>query len=149
MRLRRPATVTAPVVIRATEAFTPQFAGYRRHVAPLYSLVVATAPLPDAVREDLGLDSRIAFNDMRNLRIYAHPTVDGRLVFGGRGAPYHFRSKVSAEYDVAPRIHSKIIETMPSSSRPSPTSRSPTGGADRWAFPATGSPRSDRTRNRA
>ena len=105
-------TVTAPVVIRATEAFTPQFAGYRRHVAPLYSLVVATAPLPDAVREDPGLDSRIAFNDMRNLRIYAHPTVDGRLVFGGRGAPYHFRSKVSAEYDVAPRIHSKIIETM-------------------------------------
>ncbi|MFD8779983.1 NAD(P)/FAD-dependent oxidoreductase [Streptomyces sp. NPDC059916] len=105
-------TVTAAIVIRATEAFTPQFADYRRHIAPLYSLVVATAPLPDAVRKDLGLDSRIAFNDLRNLRIYAHPTVDGRLVFGGRGAPYHFGSKVSAEYDVDSRVHSKIAETM-------------------------------------
>ncbi|MER6978832.1 NAD(P)/FAD-dependent oxidoreductase [Streptomyces carpinensis] len=105
-------TVTASVVVRATEAFTPQFAAYRRHVAPLYSLVVATAPLPDAVRKELGLDSRTAFNDMRNLRIYAHPTADGRLVFGGRGAPYHFRSKVSPEFDVDTRIHAKIIETM-------------------------------------
>ncbi|MEU5546545.1 FAD-dependent oxidoreductase [Streptomyces sioyaensis] len=105
-------TVTASVVIRATEAFTPQFAAYRRHVAPLYSMVVATAPLPDTVRKDLGFDSRVAFNDMRNLRIYAHPTADGRLVFGGRGAPYHFRSKVSPGYDVDTRIHAKIIKTM-------------------------------------
>lgn len=105
-------TVTAPVVIRATEAFTPQFADYRRHVAPLYSLVVATAPLPEDVRKELGFDSRVAFNDMRNLRVYAHPTADGRLVFGGRGAPYHFRSKVAPEYDVDARIHAKIVKTM-------------------------------------
>lgn len=105
-------TVTAPVVVRATEAFTPQFSACRRQVAPLYSLVVATAPLPAAVRRESGLGSRIAFNDMRNLRIYAHPTTDGRLVFGGRGAPYHYGSKVSPRFDVDPRIHAEIIETM-------------------------------------
>ncbi|NMO00936.1 FAD-dependent oxidoreductase [Gordonia sp. TBRC 11910] len=104
--------VTASTVVRATEAFTPEFAAYRRNVAPLYSLVVATAPLPDDVRESLGLNSRIAFNDMRNLRIYAHPTADGRLVFGGRGAPYHFNSKVDARFDVDDRIHAKIVATM-------------------------------------
>jgi glycine/D-amino acid oxidase-like deaminating enzyme len=105
-------TVTAPVIIRATEAFTPRFGGFRRHVVPLYSLVVATAPLPDAVRKDLRLDSRVAFNDLRNLRIYAHPTADGRLVFGGRGAPYHFGSKVSPRYDVDAGIHARITATL-------------------------------------
>ncbi|MEV7085099.1 FAD-binding oxidoreductase [Streptomyces sp. NPDC093085] len=105
-------TVDAKVVVRATEAFTPQFAAYRRHVAPLYSLVVATEPLPEELRRRLRLDSRMAFNDMRNLRIYAHPTADGRLVFGGRGAPYHFGSKVSSVFDVDAQIHSKIIDTM-------------------------------------
>ncbi|MDM7489741.1 FAD-binding oxidoreductase [Rhodococcus sp. GXMU-t2271] len=105
-------TVTASVVVRATEAFTPEFAAYRRNVAPLYSLVVATAPLPDELRASLHLDSRTAFNDMRNLRIYAHPTSDGRLVFGGRGAPYHFGSKVDSSFDVDPKIHEKIVATM-------------------------------------
>ncbi|CDP86634.1 MULTISPECIES: NAD(P)/FAD-dependent oxidoreductase [Mycolicibacterium] len=111
LRTRR-GVVTAGTVVRATEAFTPQFAGYRRDVAPLYSLVVATAPIPEPLRHSLGLTSRTAFNDMRNLRIYAHPTADGRLVFGGRGAPYHFGSKVEARFDVDDTIHTKIIATM-------------------------------------
>jgi glycine/D-amino acid oxidase-like deaminating enzyme len=111
IRTRR-GTVTASAVVRATEAFTPQFAAYRRNVAPLYSLVVATAPIPKPLREELGLTGRTAFNDMRNLRIYAHPTVDGRLVFGGRGAPYHFGSKVGPRFDVNENIHAKIITTM-------------------------------------
>jgi glycine/D-amino acid oxidase-like deaminating enzyme len=105
-------TVTASAVVRATEAFTPQFAAYRRDVAPLYSLVVATAPIPQDVRESLGLIGRTAFNDMRNLRIYAHLTPDGRLIFGGRGAPYHFGSKVAPRFDVDAKIHTKIIATM-------------------------------------
>jgi glycine/D-amino acid oxidase-like deaminating enzyme len=99
-------------VVRATEAYTPAFAAYRRDVAPLYSLVVATAPMPAALRESLGLTGRTACNDMRNLRIYAHPTTDGRLVFGGRGAPYHFGSKVDPKFDRDSKIHAKIVATM-------------------------------------
>lgn len=105
-------TVTADVVVRATEAFTPQFAEYRRDVAPLYSLVVATAPIPQEIRGRIGLTTRTAFNDMRHLRVYAHTTADGRLVFGGRGAPYHFNSTVRPEFDVDDKIHTKIIATM-------------------------------------
>ncbi|MGF0308963.1 NAD(P)/FAD-dependent oxidoreductase [Rhodococcus sp. IEGM1428] len=105
-------TVTAGVVVRATEAFTPEFPQYRRNVAPLYSLVVATEPLPQDLRTRVGLDTRTAFNDMRNLRIYAQVTSEGRLVFGGRGAPYHFRSAVSPKFDVNTKIHDKIVSTM-------------------------------------
>lgn len=112
-RVRTPGgDVTADFVVRATEAYTPQFAEHRREVAPMYSLVVATEPLPLHVREELGLDKRIAFNDMRNLRIYAQTTSDGRIVFGGRGAPYHFGSKVGEEFDHNDKIHNKIVATM-------------------------------------
>ncbi|MGZ1490366.1 NAD(P)/FAD-dependent oxidoreductase [Brevibacterium sediminis] len=104
--------VSAEVVVRATEAYTPEFPQHRREVAPLYSLVVATEPLPADLRSELGLDGRKAFNDLRNLRIYAQSTADGRIVFGGRGAPYHFMSRVDPRFDTDTRIHNKIVDTM-------------------------------------
>jgi glycine/D-amino acid oxidase-like deaminating enzyme len=104
--------VEAPVVIRATEAFTAGFAESRRHVAPLYSLVVATAPVDKETLASLGLDRRTAFNDLRNLRVYAQPTRDGRILFGGRGAPYHFASRIDPSYDAHPGIHSRLVEAL-------------------------------------
>lgn len=105
-------TVVADVVVRATEGFTPQFKEFRRDLIPLYSLVLATEPLPEELRTRLGLNHRVAFNDMRHLRIYAQMTADGRLVFGGRGAPYHFGSKVSDQFDANRNIHAKIHKTL-------------------------------------
>jgi glycine/D-amino acid oxidase-like deaminating enzyme len=105
-------TVSADVIVRATEGFTPQFREHRRTLVPLYSLVLATEPLPAELRESLGLTHRAAFNDMRHLRIYAQTTSDGRIVFGGRGAPYHFGSKVCSDYDTNAAIHAKIYSTL-------------------------------------
>jgi glycine/D-amino acid oxidase-like deaminating enzyme len=104
--------VRAPIVVRATEGYTPMLPGQRRALVPLYSLVLATEPLSPEARAGLGREHRIAFNDLRNLRIYAQFTADNRLVFGGRGAPYHFRSTVSAAHDTNPRIHALIHKTM-------------------------------------
>ena len=104
--------VNAPVIVRATEGFTPTLPGRRRNLVPLYSLVLATEPLGGTLRAELGLRRRVAFNDLRNLRIYAQLTADGRLVFGGRGAPYHFGSAVSESFSTHSRIHAGIRETM-------------------------------------
>lgn len=104
--------VRAGVTVRATEAYTPTLRGHRRTLVPLYSLVLATERLPRERLVDLGLEHRIAFNDMRNLRIYAQVTADGRLVFGGRGAPYHFGSAVSGSFDQDERIHQRIRDTL-------------------------------------
>ena len=41
-------TVRAEVVVRGTEGYTVQFAGERRAVLPIYSLMIATEPLDDA-----------------------------------------------------------------------------------------------------
>ena len=102
--------LTAPVVLRATEAFTCQQPGQERSVVPLYSLVMATEPLPEALRRSLGLEHRRAFNDLRHLRVYAQMTADGRLVFGGRGAPYRWGSRMTS--DLVDGIHGKIHDTL-------------------------------------
>lgn len=104
--------VTSKYIIRATEGYTSQLPQHRRTLAPLYSLVLATEPLSETTRNDLGLNHRFGFNDLRNLRVYAQMTRDGRLVFGGRGAPYHFGSAVTEDYDVNDGIHEKIHRTM-------------------------------------
>ena len=62
---------------------------------PVYSLVVATEPLDDEQWDRIGLADRPTFSEHRHLVIYGQRTADGRLVFGGRGAPYHFGSSVS------------------------------------------------------
>ncbi|UOO89716.1 FAD-binding oxidoreductase [Vitreoscilla massiliensis] len=101
-------SISASTIVRATESYTCQQAAHQRQVIPLYSSVLATAPIAADVRERLGLHQRFAFNDMRHLRVYAQMTADGRMIFGGRGEPYHFGSKISPQYDLADAIHLKL-----------------------------------------
>jgi glycine/D-amino acid oxidase-like deaminating enzyme len=90
VRTRR-GTVRAGVVIRATEGYTASLAGEARSILPVYSMVVATEPLPAALWERIGLAGREVFGDGRRVIIYGQRTLDGRLVLGGRGG-YFFGS---------------------------------------------------------
>ncbi|MFV2019809.1 NAD(P)/FAD-dependent oxidoreductase [Micromonospora sp. LOL_023] len=105
-------TVRAPVVVRATEGYTASLPGAGRAVAPVYSLMIVTEPLPDEVWQRIGLAQRETFSDFRHLIIYGQRTADGRLAFGGRGAPYHFRSRVRPEFDRDPRVFSSLRRTL-------------------------------------
>ncbi len=105
-------TVTAEVVLRATEGYTPRLAGLGRAVAPVYSLMVATEPLDEATLESVGLADRPTFTDGRHLIIYGQRTADGRLAFGGRGAPYHFRSRIRPSYDAEPRVFAELRRVL-------------------------------------
>jgi glycine/D-amino acid oxidase-like deaminating enzyme len=105
-------TVRAPVVVRATEAYTPELPGARRALAPVYSLMISTPPLPDDFWASAGLAERETFADFRRLIIYGQRTADGRLAFGGRGAPYHFGSKTSAAYDTEPRVFAALRRAL-------------------------------------
>ena len=109
--------VRADVVVRATEGFTAQLPGMRREVAPIYSLMVATEPLPDEVWSRIGLAKRETFSDFRHLIIYGQRTADGRLAFGGRGAPYHFASRIRPEQDrdadVFAELHQVLVDLLP------------------------------------
>ena len=95
-------TVRARFVVRATEAWSARLAA--RSVVPVYSLIVATRPLPASFWEVAGLAGGQTFSDHRNLIVYGQRTADDRLVFGGRGAPYHWRSAIRPEFDRDDRV---------------------------------------------
>jgi glycine/D-amino acid oxidase-like deaminating enzyme len=104
--------VRAQYVIRATEGYTPRLPGLRRAIAPLYSLMIATEPLPDDVWQQIGLAARPTFGDYRHMIIYGQRTADGRLAFGGRGAPYHLGSAIRPEFDHDPAVFGTLHHTL-------------------------------------
>ena len=101
--------VTARAVIRATEAWSAHLAP--RSVVPVYSLIVATRPLPAAFWERAGLAGGQTFTDERHLIIYGQRTADDRLVLGGRGAPYHWRSRIAPAFDRDDGVFTKLRAT--------------------------------------
>ncbi|RLE19078.1 MAG: FAD-dependent oxidoreductase [Actinobacteria bacterium] len=105
-------TVTADVVVRATEAYTRDLSGERRTLVPLYSLMVATEPLPDYVWDEIGLREMETFADDRRMVIYGQRTTDDRIAFGGRGAPYRFGSGIDAATEQAHEVHERIVGTL-------------------------------------
>ena len=105
-------TVIARHVLRATEGWTPQLPGHGRDVAPVYSLVIATEPLPQDFWAEAGLARGETFSEHRHLVVYGQRTADDRFVFGGRGAPYHFGSAVQPQFDREPRVFEALHETL-------------------------------------
>jgi glycine/D-amino acid oxidase-like deaminating enzyme len=106
------ATVRAEYVVRATEGFTPTMAHQRRSVVPLYSLMVATAPLSASWWHDYGFDGFPTFNDERHLLVYGQRTADNRLAFGGRGSPYHFGSTVEPRFDAQVGVFAQLSASL-------------------------------------
>ncbi len=104
--------VRAPVVVRATEGYTARLPGLRRSLAPVYSLMLATEPLPASCWEEVGLRNRETFTDHRHLIIYGQRTADDRLAFGGRGAPYHFGSAVRPDHDRDPAVFEALRRVL-------------------------------------
>jgi glycine/D-amino acid oxidase-like deaminating enzyme len=80
--------IKAHSVIRAIEAYHEN----TRDQIPIYSLMIGTDPLPNAVFDEIGLHNRETFADASFLVNYAQRTADNRLVIGGRGAPYTWGS---------------------------------------------------------
>jgi glycine/D-amino acid oxidase-like deaminating enzyme len=109
--------VRAATVVRATEGYTATLRGEERALVPVYSLIIATEPLSPATWEEIGLARRETFTDHRHLIVYGQRTADDRLVFGGRGAPYHLGSRIRPEYDrdeaVFARLYAALVDLFP------------------------------------
>ncbi len=99
-------------VLRATEAFTVQQPGQRRLYMPLYSLMVATEPLPADVWDELGWDGRETVSDLRHLFFYAQRTPDDRIAIGGRGAPYRLGSPIDESYERNDGVRARLVRTI-------------------------------------
>jgi glycine/D-amino acid oxidase-like deaminating enzyme len=135
--------VSAGTVVRATEAYTATLRGQRRTLLPLYSLMIATEPLPPAAWSEIGWSNAETIADGRHLIIYAQRTADGRIAFGGRGAPYHFGSRITPGFDrdaaVFTALEEALHELIPAARGAAVTHRwgGPIGVARDW-FPSVG-----------
>jgi glycine/D-amino acid oxidase-like deaminating enzyme len=86
-------TVRADFVVRATEGFTANVKGHRRDSLPMNSSMIVTAPLPQAVWDEIGWQRAELVGDGAHSFCYMQRTEDGRIVVGGRGVPYRFGSR--------------------------------------------------------
>jgi glycine/D-amino acid oxidase-like deaminating enzyme len=105
-------TITADCVVRATEAYTALLPGNKLRLMPLYSLMIGTEPLSDRVWDEIGWANAETLHDGRHLLIYAQRTATGRIAIGGRGAPYHFGSRISDANDSEPTMFEAIHQVL-------------------------------------
>jgi glycine/D-amino acid oxidase-like deaminating enzyme len=91
--------VRAKVIVLAGEAYLSQLSKLHRQLIPVYSLIALTEPLGEEHWAEIGWRKRFCLGSMRFSVDYLSKTKDGRIAFGGRGAPYHFGSHIDDSYD--------------------------------------------------
>lgn len=96
-------TVTAPVVLRATEGFTAALPGLKRRWLPMNSSMIATEPIPEKVWDTIGWQGRETLGDTAHGFFYAQRTADDRIAIGGRSVPYRFGSRIDRDGRVPER----------------------------------------------
>jgi glycine/D-amino acid oxidase-like deaminating enzyme len=104
--------VRADTVLCATESYTTQLPGHRLQYLPLYSLMIATEPLPAEVWQELGWLDGLLVADAHHLFFYAQRTADGRIAIGGRGAPYRLRDPISERNERSPAVARRLREAV-------------------------------------
>jgi glycine/D-amino acid oxidase-like deaminating enzyme len=104
--------VLADVVVRATESYTIRERAERRSFLPLYSLMIATEPLPQETWDELGWPDGLGIGDIRHLYYYAQRTIDGRIALGGRGAPYRLTNPISPDNEQDAGVYERLCETL-------------------------------------
>ena len=100
--------VRARTVVLAGEAWLTRLRKLRRQLLPIYSLIVLTEPLSDERWATIGWAGRECAQSYRFSIDYLSRTEDGRILFGGRGAPYRFGSPIRPEYDRHERTHEML-----------------------------------------
>jgi glycine/D-amino acid oxidase-like deaminating enzyme len=105
-------------VVIAGEAYVTRLPRLHRALLPVYSLISLTEPLTAAQWSQIGWRGGESVSSMRNTVVYLTKTSDGRILFGSRGAPYAFGSKITDEQDTheatVEMIQRSVLEWFPS-----------------------------------
>jgi glycine/D-amino acid oxidase-like deaminating enzyme len=97
--LRTPhGSVRADRAIVGGNAYGTQWRPTRRRLLPFYTYISLTRPLSDEEWERVGWKGREGVEDFRASIHYFRPTIDGRILWGGRDATFH-PDGPRAEYD--------------------------------------------------
>ena len=99
-------------VVMAGEAYLSTVPGWHRQILPMSSMIVATEPLSDAMWAAIGWDGYEGISSGAFTKDYLTRTKDGRILFGSRGAPYLFGSKMPESALADPALYGPIIATL-------------------------------------
>ena len=104
-------------IVLAGESYLSQIAKLHRVVLPVYSLISLTEPLTRDQWKEIGWRERESVASCNHTVDYLTQTADGRILFGSRGAPYRFGSKISEDQEQHSathlRIQEKVVEWFP------------------------------------
>ena len=117
VRTRSGPVVRARRVALGTNAFPSLVRRVRLHTVPVYDYALMTEPLTPEQQDAIGWRHRQGMDDMTNQFHYYRPTRDGRILWGGYDAIYHFGRHVRPSYDQRPEtfdlLASQFFETFP------------------------------------
>ncbi len=100
--------VRAKTIVLAGESYLTRLAKLHRQLIPVYSLITVTEPLSDEQWERIGWAGNECVSSYRYTVDYLQRTLDNRILFGSRGAPYHLGSTIRDEYDRYQPTHTMI-----------------------------------------
>ncbi|MFL6157305.1 MAG: NAD(P)/FAD-dependent oxidoreductase [Marmoricola sp.] len=92
-------TVAARQVVLATNAFTPLLRRLRLMTVPVYDYALMSAPLTAEQRAAIGWTGREGISDRTHQFHYYRTTRDGRILWGGYDAIYHYGSRQRPSYE--------------------------------------------------
>lgn len=95
-------------VVLVGEAYLTRLRKLHRALLPVYSLIALTEPLTETQWSEVGWRNRESIASARNTVDYLTQTSDGRILFGSRGAPYRYGSKITDEQDRHKETHDRI-----------------------------------------
>ena len=81
-------TVHADRAVIATNAYAQSIPELRRFIFTIYAYITLTKPLSQEQWDRIGWESRCGIEDKRTMVHFSRPTADGRILWGGRDAPF-------------------------------------------------------------
>jgi len=99
-------------LVLAGEAYLTRLSNLHRSLLPAYSLITLTEPLTKAQWSQIGWQNRESIASAKYTVDYLTGTADGRILFGSRGAPYRFGSKITDQQDRHTETHTRIQATV-------------------------------------
>lgn len=103
--------VVAQRALLAANAYSARIPQLRRYVMPFYSYILLSQPLTDEQWSRVGWAGREGMEDRRVFLHYFRPTIDGRLLWAGRDAPYH-PDGPHPRYDRDDHVFRRLEETF-------------------------------------
>jgi glycine/D-amino acid oxidase-like deaminating enzyme len=111
LRLRTPhGAVEAARVALGTNAFPPLLRRMRNYVVPVYDYALMTEPLSTEQRDSIGWRNRQGLGDSGNQFHYYRLTDDGRILFGGYDAIYHYGNGIRPALDARAATFTRLAD---------------------------------------